>query len=230
MLKSFGFSDFAIKFSTRPKDSVGSDDLWKKAEAGLENVLVSSGMPFVVNPGDGAFYGPKIDIAVRDAIGREWQLSTVQLDFNMGQRFGLEYTGSDGAEHQPIMIHRALLGSLERFFGILIEHYKGAFPVWLSPIQAMVISVGEDEAKAAEDLKIRLRAEDIRADSDTRSDTMNYRIRDAVTGKVPYVLVIGKKEVADGTVSVRVRGEQKSVTMKVEDFIVRVREEVSSRQ
>lgn len=231
MLKSFGFENFSIKLSTRPeKDYVGSIEIWERAEKALTSVLNATGMPYKINPGDGAFYGPKIDIAVKDAIGREWQLSTVQLDFNLPERFKITYTGNDGNEHQPIMIHRALLGSLERFFGILIEHYKGAFPVWLAPVQAKVLSVGEDEIEAAKNLVLRLQGEEIRAEEDVRSDTMNYRIRDAVTEKVPYVLVVGKKEIADGTVSVRMRGEQKSVIMKIEDFIAKVKDDTSSKR
>jgi threonyl-tRNA synthetase len=231
MLKSFGFENFSIKLSTRPeKDYVGSIEIWERAEKALTSVLNATGMLYKINPGDGAFYGPKIDIAVKDAIGREWQLSTVQLDFNLPERFKITYTGNDGNEHQPIMIHRALLGSLERFFGILIEHYKGAFPVWLAPVQAKVLSVGEDEIEAAKNLVLRLQGEEIRAEEDVRSDTMNYRIRDAVTEKVPYVLVVGKKEIADGTVSVRMRGEQKSVIMKIEDFIAKVKDDTSSKR
>ena len=231
MLKSFGFENFAIKLSTRPeKEYVGSLEIWERAEKALTSVLNATGMPYKINPGDGAFYGPKIDIAVKDAIGREWQLSTVQLDFNLPERFKLSYTGSDGAEHQPIMIHRALLGSLERFFGILIEHYKGAFPVWLAPVQAKIISVGEDEVAAAKELTLRLKGEDIRVEADVRSDTMNYKIRDAAQEKVPYILVIGKKEIADGTVSVRTRGDQKSVTMKIEDFIAKVKEDTAAKR
>jgi threonyl-tRNA synthetase len=230
MLKSFGFESFAIKLSTRPVDSVGSDEIWSRSEAALKKVLDASGIPYKVNEGDGAFYGPKIDIAVKDAIGRDWQLSTVQLDFNNPMRFDLKYTGSDGNEHQPIMIHRALLGSLERFFGILIEHYKGAFPAWLSPVQAKIVSVSEEESDAVRGLVDRFRSEDIRTETDLRSDTMNYKIREAVTEKVPYVLVVGKKEVADGTVSVRLRGEQKSITMSVGDFITRVKEDVAAKR
>lgn len=231
MLKSFGFEKFVIKLSTRPaKDYVGSLEIWEKAESALKRVLDASGMPYDINPGDGAFYGPKIDIKVKDAIGREWQLSTVQLDFNLPQRFDLTYTGPDGADHQPIMLHRALLGSLERFFGILIEHYKGAFPSWLAPVQARVIGVGEDEAEAALALVSKLRQAGIRVDSDTRSDTLNYKIREAVTEKIPYVIVLGKKEIADGTVSVRFRGEQKAVTMSVSDFVVRVQEDVAAKK
>jgi threonyl-tRNA synthetase len=230
MLKSFGFENFTIKISTRPADSVGSVEIWDQAESILKKVLDTLGIPYSLNEGDGAFYGPKIDIALKDAIGRDWQLSTIQLDFNLPERFQLTYTGSDGQDHQPIMLHRALLGSLERFFGILIEHFKGAFPAWLAPVQAILINVGEDEIKATEDLAARLRAEDIRVETDLRSDTMNYKIREAVTEKVPYVLVIGKKEVAEGTVSVRFRGEQKSETMKIEDFIKRVQTDVLSKK
>jgi len=220
MLKSFGFENFQIYLSTRPTEgSVGSDELWHTAIEALRSSLDSVGAQYKVKEGDGAFYGPKIDIAVKDAIGREWQLSTLQLDFNLPQRFELTYKGKDGEDHQPIMIHRALLGSLERFFGILIEHYKGAFPVWLSPVQAVVINVSDDEDPAARALVSKLMAEGLRAEVDIRNETMGYKVRDAVMSKIPYVCVIGKKEAESNMVSVRRRGEQNGTPIKVDEFV-----------
>ncbi len=225
MLKSFGFENFQVYLSTRPLEgSVGSDDLWEKATEALRESLETVGVAFKVKEGDGAFYGPKIDICIKDAINREWQLSTLQLDFQEPQRFNLTYKGKDGEDHQPIMIHRALLGSLERFFGILIEHYKGAFPVWLSPVQAVVINVSDDEDAAARSLVAQLKAEGLRAEIDIRNETMGYKVRDAVTSKIPYVCVIGKKEAESGTVSVRRRGEQNGTPVKIDVFIKELKE------
>lgn len=228
MLKKFGFENFKIKISTRPeKEYVGSVELWDRAEEALKEALAKSGMPYEINEGDGAFYGPKIDIAVKDAIGRDWQLSTVQLDFNLPERFEMVYSGSDGKEHRPIMIHRALLGSLERFFGILVEHYKGAFPVWLAPVQCVIINVSENEADAAESLRKKMQSEGLRAECDLSNETMGYKIRNAVTGKAPFVAVIGRKELDSGTVSVRNRGTDKSELMTIEDFIGKVKSQNS---
>jgi threonyl-tRNA synthetase len=228
MLKSFGFTDYNIYLSTKPEKAVGTDEIWEKAEQALQTTLDASDMPYALNEGDGAFYGPKIDIAVKDAIGREWQLSTIQLDFNLPQRFDLSYVGSDGCEHQPIMLHRALLGSLERFLGILIEHYKGALPVWLSPVQIILINVSDDEAPYTEELAQKMKETDIRVELDSRNETMGYRIREAVTQKVPYVGVIGKKEVEQQTISIRKRGEQKSTMMRIDEFLSMLRQEMRS--
>jgi threonyl-tRNA synthetase len=201
---TFGFDD-QLELSTRPEKRLGSDELWDKAEATLEAALKSTGLDYDVNEGDGAFYGPKIDFQIRDAIGRSWQLGTVQLDFQMPERFGLEYIGADGAEHQPVMIHRAMLGSIERFVGILIEHTTGAFPLWLAPVQAVVLPVSEKFGRYAAEARHRLAAAGVRADLDERNEKLGYRIREAQLAKIPYMLVVGAKEEEAGTVAVRLR-------------------------
>ncbi|MBN1500494.1 MAG: threonine--tRNA ligase [Spirochaetes bacterium] len=218
MLKSFGFEEFQIYLSTKPEESVGSSEIWEKAESALKHVLDKSGMDYQINEGDGAFYGPKIDIAVKDAIGRKWQLSTIQCDFNLPERFDITYKGSDGNDHRPIMIHRALLGSLERFFGILIEHYKGAFPFWLAPVQVKILNVNEESVDYINSVKKDLRSEDFRVDTDFRNESISYKIREAVQEKIPYVLVAGNKEVESGSVSVRIRGENNAKTMTLNEF------------
>lgn len=230
MLKSFGFENFQVYLSTKPEEKfVGDDEIWETAEKALADALESLDVEYKINAGDGAFYGPKIDIAVKDSIGREWQLSTLQLDFNEPERFDISYTGSDGEEHRPIMLHRALLGSLERFFGILIEHYKGAFPVWLAPVQVALLNVNDDAEAGVEKISNLLRAEDIRTEKDLRNESVSYKIREAVTAKIPYVCVVGKKEMEEGTVSVRRRGEEKGATMKVEELIAELTGAVNSK-
>ena len=210
ILRAYDFEQFKVYLSTRPaKDFVGDVAVWDKAEAALDSALKASGLPYQINPGDGAFYGPKIDIAVADAIGREWQLSTIQVDFNLPERFDLTYVGSDNAEHRPIMIHRALMGSLERFFGVLIEHYKGAFPVWLSPVQVAVVPVSEKHIDIAEKLEKRLKTHNIRVLVDRRNEKTGYKVREWVVAKTPYIIVVGDKEASLETVPVRLRsGEQ----------------------
>ena len=230
MLRSFGFQDFKLYLATKPKEkSVGDDQRWNDATIALEEAIKRAGIEYDVDEGGGAFYGPKIDIKIRDAIGREWQCSTIQFDFNMPDRFDVTYVGSDGAKHRPYMIHRALFGSLERFIGVLIEHYSGKFPVWLAPVQAIVINVSEEQSAAVDSFMDTLRRNDIRVESDTRNESMGYRIRDAIGRKVPYVAVLGKKEVDEKTVSVRKRGEEKSVTMTQEDFMALVRSDIEKR-
>ncbi len=226
MLKSFGFEEFKVFLSTKPEECVGSPEIWEKAETSLKNVLNSSGMEFEINEGDGAFYGPKIDIQVKDAIGRLWQLSTIQCDFNLPERFDITYKGSDGNEHRPIMIHRALLGSLERFFGILIEHYKGAFPFWLAPVQAVILNVNEESVDYINKVKTDLRGMDYRVDTDFRNESISYKIREAVKEKIPFVVVAGNKEVENNTVSVRIRGSNDAKTMTIEEFKALLQKEV----
>jgi threonyl-tRNA synthetase len=216
LLQSFGFSNFKLKLSTRPAERVGADDLWDLAEASLQKTLEESGLPWELNPGDGAFYGPKIDIAVNDAIGRAWQLSTVQFDFNLPERFDLSFIGEDGKEHRPFMVHRALLGSMERFFGLLIENHGGAFPVWLSPVQTAVLSVSDRHAEYAYKVAEKLKEQGIRAEVET-NNTLNYRIREAQNQKVPYMLIVGDKEVEAETVSVRVRNGEDLGALSVDD-------------
>jgi threonyl-tRNA synthetase len=208
----FGFSiydrlglDISVELSTRPENKLGTDEEWDRAEAALHQALERRGLAYAVNEGDGAFYGPKIDFHMRDSLGRSWQLGTVQLDFQMPQRFGLRYQGADNAEHTPAMIHRALMGSLERFIGILIEHFAGDFPPWLAPLQLRVIPVGESHRPAAGDLASRLIEAGFRADTDERDDTVSKRIRDAELMKIPYTIVYGDRE-SDEALSVRTRG------------------------
>ncbi|MGL4369348.1 MAG: threonine--tRNA ligase, partial [Spirochaetota bacterium] len=230
MYSDFGFNEVLVKFSTRPEKRVGSDELWDKAEGALENACRLAGLDYTLNPGEGAFYGPKLEFTLRDSLGRHWQCGTIQVDPNLPMRLGAEYVGSDGQKHHPVMLHRAILGSLERFIGILIEHYKGAFPTWLAPVQIRILNVGEEEADAVNALSRRFAKEGFRCETDTRSDTMSYKIRQGVAEKCPYIVVIGKKEVAEDTVSVRFRGEQKSVAMSTADFIARVKEDIDTKK
>jgi len=197
--------DYSLALSTRPEKFMGDKKLWDKAEKLLAKTLDKQGMPYTVNEGDGAFYGPKIDIGIKDALGREWQLATIQLDFQLPLRFGLEYEGGDGQRHTPIMIHKAILGSLERFIGILIEHYAAKFPLWLSPVQARVVTIADRHRPYAEDVARALRQQGLRVEVDSRGETTSKKIREAQLDQVNYILVVGDKELADGTVNVRTR-------------------------
>ena len=192
--------------------------MWDRAEAALEDVLKADGHEYTLNPGDGAFYGPKIDLHTTDSIGRSWQLGTVQLDYSMPERFGLEYVGADNAEHRPVMIHTARMGSFERFIGILIEHYAGEFPVWLAPVQAMVLPISDRHHGAAHGVAAELRQRGLRADVDDRSESIGRRIRDAELQKIPYMLVIGDREAEDATVAVRRHHEGDIGTFEVTRF------------
>ena len=205
VLKSFGFVDFEIFLSTRPEKSVGSDDKWVLATSSLEGALKSRGIAFHLDEGGGAFYGPKIDIKIKDALGRSWQCSTIQVDFNNPERFELSYIGEDGKSHQPIMIHRALMGSIERFFGILVEHYGGAFPTWLAPVQAVVMAITDNQREYVNSIVAQLKAAGFRADADLRNEKIGFKIREAEKAKIPYMLVAGDREVQNGTLSVRGR-------------------------
>jgi threonyl-tRNA synthetase len=228
ILRTFGFEKYKIYLSTRPDGSVGEEQRWLDAEAALRRVIEESGLPFQVDEGGGAFYGPKIDLKVEDAMGREWQLSTIQFDFNLPERFDMTYIGDDGQEHQPYMVHRALLGAWERFFGLLIEHYAGAFPVWLSPVQVKIIPVADRHNDYCREIEKELRANDIRVEVDDRSERMNQKIRQAQLEKIPYMLIIGDKEVESSTVSVRLRtGEQ--TKQSLEEFRSSVREAIDTK-
>jgi threonyl-tRNA synthetase len=208
IIRSFGFQDFKLYLATRPKEkSVGDEERWQAATEALRDAVAKTGLPSEVDEGGGAFYGPKIDLKIKDALGREWQCSTIQFDFNMSERFDLTYKGSDSADHQPYMIHRALLGSLERFFGVLIEHYEGAFPVWLAPVQALVLPVLPDNHEYSRSVMEELRGAGIRAEIDSRNEKIGYRIREAQLQKIPYMLVVGEREAKEGTVAVRTRKE-----------------------
>ncbi len=219
-----------LKFATRPDERIGSDELWDRAEGALKAALESTGRPYELKEGDGAFYGPKIDFDVMDSIGRAWQLGTIQLDYNAPERFDLSYTGEDNAAHRPVVIHRAVSGSFERFVAILIEHFAGAFPVWLSPEQVRVLPISDDVTGYAQEVTAKLRAAGIRAVCDERSDTLNYRIRDGEMMKTPYMVVCGKREAEAGQVAVRVRGVgKKQEIVSVEAFLARITEEVRTR-
>jgi threonyl-tRNA synthetase len=219
VLKTFGFQEYRVELSTRDPnkagDFVGTDADWAYAEGALKGVLTQRGLPFDTFPGEAAFYGPKIDIKLVDVLGRLWQLSTVQFDFNLPKRFELEYIGEDGAPHQPVMVHRALFGSVERFFGVLIEHYAGAFPLWLAPVQVGLIPISEKHHDYARSVQQRLEAAGLRVEADLGNQKMNAKIRDFGLQKVPFILILGDKEAASDSVSVRVRakGDEGSVTL-----------------
>ena len=226
--KLFGF-EYHVELSTRPEDSMGSDEDWEMATDALRNALDELKLPYVVNEGDGAFYGPKIDFHLVDCIGRTWQCGTIQLDFQMPQRFNLEYIGADGEKHRPIMIHRVAFGSVERFIGILIEHFAGAFPTWLAPVQVKVLPISEKYEEYAKSVKAQLDEAGIRAEIDLRSEKIGYKIREAQTQKIPYMLVVGQKEEADGTVSVRSRFKGDEGSRELSGFISDVKEEIAGR-
>ncbi len=222
ILKRFGFTEISAFLSTRPEKAVGLPERWDQAIHSLENALEAEGIPYEVDEGGGAFYGPKIDLKIRDALGRPWQLGTVQFDFNLPERFTMVYVGEDGGEHQPYMVHRALLGSLERFFGILIEHYAGAFPAWLAPEQARILPVSEKALEYARSVEMALREADIRVATDADNEKLGARIRKAQLDKVPFMLVVGPRDAEAGVVSVRSRENGDEGAMTVADFIERV--------
>jgi threonyl-tRNA synthetase len=229
MLKTFGYP-YTLELSTRPEKALGSPEEWERAQDTLANVLRARGQEFKIDEGGGAFYGPKLDFKLIDAIGRSWQGPTVQLDFNLPERFELEYVGEDNHRHRPVMLHRVLVGSMERFVGGLIEHYAGAFPLWLAPEQVRVIPIMEEVREAAASLAEELRGAGIRATLDDRADTLNYRIRDAETHKVPYMAVLGAREAEAGTVAVRRRGAGKKQDVIARgEFSERLREEIRTR-
>jgi threonyl-tRNA synthetase len=205
ILRTFGFKDYEIFLSTRPANASGTEQQWETATAALKAALEARALPYKVDPGEGVFYGPKIDIKIKDSLDRAWQCTTIQVDFHNPNRFALEYIAEDGKGHRPVMIHRALLGSLERFFGVLIEHYAGAFPIWLAPVQVLLIPVAERHQDYAHSVAEKLRGMGLRAGVDDRSEKMGYKIREAQVQKVPYMLVVGDKEVSAGNVSVRHR-------------------------
>jgi threonyl-tRNA synthetase len=234
VLKDFGFTEFQTELSTwNPDDRknfVGSDDQWKLATDSLEKVLKGRNIPYKTIPGEAAFYGPKIDVKLVDAIGRLWQLSTVQFDFNLPQRFGLEYVAEDGTRKQPLMVHRALYGSVERFFGVLIEHYAGAFPVWLSPVQAVMIPIAERHVEYAQKVAAQLKAVGVRVEVDARNEKMNAKIREHAMQKVPFLLVVGDKEAEANKVNVRTRGKEKTEDMGTAEFVEKIRKLIAEKR
>ena len=224
----FGF-EYHIELSTMPEDHMGSEEDWQRATDGLRSAIEELGREYTVNEGDGAFYGPKLDFHLVDAIGRTWQCGTIQLDMQLPERFELEYTGEDGQKHRPVMIHRVVFGSIERFIGILIEHFAGAFPTWLAPVQVKVIPISEKHHDYAEKVHKALEAAGVRVETDYRSEKMGYKIREAQLKKIPYMLVVGDKEAEEGTVSVRARKEENGGTKSVADFIAQITAEIDSK-
>ena len=225
----FGFTEIIYKVATRPKARIGSDEAWDKAELALKTSLEKSGKPFAISPGEGAFYGPKIEYSLKDGIGRVWQCGTMQVDFSMPGRLGAEYVGEDNARHTPVMLHRAIVGSMERFLGILIEHHAGAFPLWLAPVQAAVLSITERQAAYAEEVKNKLRNQGFRVISDLRNEKISYKIREHSLQKLPYQLVVGDKEMQAGTVAVRTRSGEDLGAMALEVLAKRLREEANAK-
>lgn len=227
--KDFGFDNVRIKLSTRPANRIGSDETWDKLEGALSTALEHMGMPYELFPGEGAFYGPKLEFVLRDAIGRDWQCGTLQVDMNLPERFDISYVAEDNSRKRPVMLHRALFGSLERFTGILIEHYTGALPLWLSPLQAVVLNISEKQADYAADVVKKLRSAGLRVEADLRNEKITYKIREHSLNRLPYQLVVGDKEKADGLVAVRTRGGQDLGQMSVDELIKRLQKEVAAR-
>lgn len=227
LLRAFGFKEFQAYLSTRnPEKAAGSEELWEAPTEALRQALIRADIPYQIDEGEATFYGPKIDLKMRDALGREWQLSTIQFDFNLPERFNLTYVGEDGQEHRPYMIHRALLGSMERFMGVLIEHYAGAFPVWLAPVQAVLIPIADRHLPYIREVAEKLREAGLRVQIDERSERMNAKIRDAQNQKIPYMLVVGDQEVSKGAVALRLRSGENPGEMPVEAFIEKARQDI----
>jgi len=226
---TFGFAEVKINLSTRPEKRMGTDAMWDAAESALEQALKKNGLAYNINAGDGAFYGPKLDFNVTDAIGRPWQLGTVQLDYAQPQNFNLSYIGADNAEHRPVMIHRAILGSLERFIGIVIEHFAGAFPVWLAPVQATVLPLSEKFVDYAKEVAKKLRANDLRVEVDESNEKLGAKIRQAQLQKIPYMLIVGEKEASTGAVSLRKRTGGDQGSMSIDQFVAEARQRIDSR-
>ena len=225
ILAAFGFDSYDVYLSTRPEKYVGSDAHWELATQALKQALDKKGLVYAIDPGEGVFYGPKIDIKIKDQLGRSWQCSTIQVDFNLPERFNMTYIGDDGSEHQPIMIHRALMGSLERFIGVMIEHYAGAFPLWLAPEQARIMNITDDQSDYCNDVFTTLRALGLRIDKDLRNEKLNYKIREAQLMKIPYMLIVGEREKQEGTITVRKRDSQNLPAMTPEAFYQLVKDE-----
>ena len=229
MLDTFGFPKYRVYLSTRPKDAVGEPQKWEDAQTELRRVITENKLDYKVDEGGGAFYGPKIDIKIEDALGREWQTTTIQFDFNLPERFNMTYMGADGKEHQPYMIHRALFGSWERFFGLLIEHYAGAFPVWLSPVQVAVIPISDQHLDYARKIETELKENNIRVHVDDSNERMNQKIREAQLEKIPYMLVVGNKEAENGTVSVRLRTGEQLPSLSIDEFKSKIKRMINNR-
>jgi threonyl-tRNA synthetase len=227
--RAFGFEEIEAYLATRPEKAVGEPQRWEQATDSLRKALEVEGLPYELDEGGGAFYGPKIDLKIGDALGREWQMTTIQFDFNLPERFDMVYIGTDGEEHRPYVVHRALLGSLERFFGVLIEHYGGAFPVWLAPVQVKLIPIADRHVSYCKEVMETLRGAGLRAEVDDSGERMGSKIRNAQLERVPYMLIVGDREVENDTVSVRLRTEEDLGAMPVSEFLSRARELATSR-
>ena len=227
--KVFNFT-YHVELSTRPENSMGSDEDWELATNALKGALDELNLDYIVNEGDGAFYGPKIDFHLKDTIGRTWQCGTIQLDFQLPQRFELEYVGEDGEKHRPIMIHRVIYGSIDRFIGLLIENFAGAFPLWLSPVQVKVLSLTDRNEKYVNEIVERLRKEKIRAEADNRNEKVGYKIREALNEKTPYLIIVGDEEEKNKTISIRGRGNENKSGLNLDDFILRLKEEIETKK
>ncbi|GAB4029908.1 MAG: threonine--tRNA ligase [Elusimicrobiota bacterium] len=227
--KTFGFSEIKAYIATRPEGAVGDPARWEDAQKSLMKAVEKEGLSYEIDEGGGAFYGPKIDLKIKDAIGREWQTTTIQFDFNMSERFQLEYTGADGHKHRPYMIHRALLGSLERFFGVLTEHYAGNFPLWLAPVQVRILNITSQEEDYAIQLKEKFSQKGLRAEADLSNDTINAKIRNASLEKIPYLVIVGKKEKENSTISLRLKGNKNLFGISADEFLASLEKEISEK-
>ena len=229
--RDFGFDEIVIKLSTRPEKRIGSDEIWDKLEGALINALGTMGLDYVLYPGEGAFYGPKLEFVLRDAIGRDWQCGTLQVDMNLPERFDISYVDESGGRNKrPVMLHRALFGSLERFIGILIEHYEGKFPVWLSPVQAVILTITDKQDSYVSGVEKRLKANGLRVISDLRNEKVGFKIREHTLQAVPYLLVVGDREVENGEVAVRTQSGEDLGTMPVDSFATLMQERANSLQ
>src|SRR5439155_14518268 len=225
--RDFGFADVAIKFADRPPHRTGSDEVWDRAEHDLKAAVEAAGLSYTVNPGEGAFYGPKLEFVLRDALGRDWQCGTLQLDFVLPERLDASYVGEDGARHRPAMLHRAIFGSLERFIGVLIEHYAGRFPLWLAPVQIVVATITEEAANYAEEVARSCRAGGLRVVVDSGNEKISYKIREHTLAKVPVLLVVGRREAADRSVALRRLGGKEQEVLALGEAIARLKEEAA---
>jgi threonyl-tRNA synthetase len=228
--KDFGFTEIIYKIATRPEKRIGSDESWDRAEHALMESLRASGCEFVIAPGDGAFYGPKVEYTLKDAIGRQWQCGTIQVDFSMPERLDAEFVGEDGARHRPVMLHRAIVGSMERFIGILIEQHAGALPAWLAPVQVAVLNITDSQADYAREVAKTLQNQGLRVELDLRNEKITYKIREHSLQKLPYILVLGDKEKAAGGAAVRARGNQDLGVMSVEAFSARIQDDIAHKR
>ncbi|MFN3967022.1 MAG: threonine--tRNA ligase, partial [Endomicrobiia bacterium] len=228
-LKTFGFTEFETYLATQPKDFVGTQESWDRATNSLKNAMEKTGHPYEIDEGGGAFYGPKIDLKIKDVLGRAWQCATIQFDFNLPQRFGVTYRDEDGKDKQVVMIHRALLGSIERFFGVLIEHYGGNFPLWLAPVQVVVINITDEQKDYAEEIHKKFVSEGIRSELNIKNERLNYKIREAILNKIPYIAVAGKKEKEEKKISVRTLTDKTLKTFSIEEFVSCLKKQIQNR-